>query len=115
MIFFILILLILANAYFSAAEIALVSVKKFRIQEEADKGNKGARQILDLLKNPDEYLSSIQVGITLVGIIDADSGLFSADFRAAEQMGQLLLQVSGRAGRADKGNRRTRRAAGGCR
>ena len=40
--------------------------------------------------------------VTLVGIIDADSGLFSADFRAVEQMGQLLLQVSGRAGRAEK-------------
>jgi putative hemolysin len=76
MIFFILLLLILANAYFSAAEIALVSVKKFRIQEEADKGNKGAGQILDLLKNPDEYLSSIQVGITLVGIIE---GLYGGE------------------------------------
>lgn len=40
--------------------------------------------------------------VTLVGIIDADGGLFSADYRAAEQMGQLLLQVSGRAGRAEK-------------
>lgn len=40
--------------------------------------------------------------VTLVGIIDADSGLFSADFRAAEQMGQLLMQVAGRAGRAEK-------------
>ena len=40
--------------------------------------------------------------VTLVGIVDADSGLFSADFRAAEQMGQLLLQVAGRAGRAEK-------------
>ena len=40
--------------------------------------------------------------VTLVGVIDADSGLFSADFRAAEQMGQLLLQVSGRAGREEK-------------
>lgn len=40
--------------------------------------------------------------VTLVGIVDADSGLFSADFRAVEQMGQLLLQVSGRAGRENK-------------
>ncbi|EKD72100.1 MAG: hypothetical protein ACD_46C00009G0001 [uncultured bacterium] len=40
--------------------------------------------------------------VTLVGLIDADSGLFSADFRAAEQMGQLLLQVAGRAGREEK-------------
>lgn len=40
--------------------------------------------------------------VTLVGMIDADSGLLSADFRAAEQMGQLLVQVSGRAGRTTK-------------
>lgn len=40
--------------------------------------------------------------VTLVGVIDADSGLFSADFRAAEQMAQLLLQVAGRAGRAEQ-------------
>lgn len=40
--------------------------------------------------------------ITLVGILDADQGLFGADFRAIERMGQLILQVAGRAGRADK-------------
>jgi primosomal protein N' (replication factor Y) len=40
--------------------------------------------------------------VTLVGVVETDTGLFSADFRAAEQMGQLLLQVSGRAGRAEK-------------
>lgn len=40
--------------------------------------------------------------VTLVGIINADAGFFSADFRATERMGQLLIQVSGRAGRAEK-------------
>lgn len=40
--------------------------------------------------------------ITMVGVIDADSGFFSVDFRASEQLGQLLLQVGGRAGREDK-------------
>ncbi len=39
-------------------------------------------------------------GITLVGIIDADRGLYSADFRASERMAQIIIQVSGRAGRA---------------
>lgn len=40
--------------------------------------------------------------VTLVGILDADQGLFGADFRAGERMGQLIVQVAGRAGRADK-------------
>lgn len=40
--------------------------------------------------------------VTLVGIIDADSGFFSTDFRATEQLGQLILQVAGRSGRAEK-------------
>ncbi|TNF06681.1 MAG: primosomal protein N' [Gammaproteobacteria bacterium] len=40
--------------------------------------------------------------VTLVAILDADAGLFSADFRAAEKMGQLITQVAGRAGRGDK-------------
>lgn len=40
--------------------------------------------------------------ITLVAILDADSGLFSADFRGQEHMGQTIVQVAGRAGRADR-------------
>jgi primosomal protein N' (replication factor Y) len=40
-------------------------------------------------------------GVTLVGIIDADRGLYSSDFRASERMAQLIIQVSGRAGRAN--------------
>ena len=46
--------------------------------------------------------------VTLVGILDADQGLFSADFRAGERMAQLILQVAGRAGRA------ARRCGGGA-
>jgi len=44
-------------------------------------------------------------GVTLVGILDADQGLFSADFRAGERMAQLIVQVAGRAGRAEKPGR----------
>ena len=41
-------------------------------------------------------------GVTLVAVLDADQGLFSMDFRASERMAQLIIQVAGRAGRADK-------------
>ncbi len=44
-------------------------------------------------------------GVTLVAILDADGGLFSADFRAVERMGQLITQVAGRAGRGDRPGR----------
>ncbi len=43
--------------------------------------------------------------VTLVGVVDADSGLFGVDFRSGERMAQLLLQVAGRAGRGDKAGR----------
>lgn len=43
--------------------------------------------------------------VTLVGVLDADGGLFSADFRATERMAQLLLQVAGRSGRGDRAGR----------
>jgi primosomal protein N' (replication factor Y) len=41
-------------------------------------------------------------GVTLVGVINADQGLFGADFRASERLAQTLVQVAGRAGRADR-------------
>ncbi len=41
-------------------------------------------------------------GVTLVGVLDADRGLFGTDFRSLEQMGQLIIQVAGRAGREKK-------------
>jgi putative hemolysin len=70
------VMLILLNGYFSAAEIALVSVKKFKIQQEADAGNKKAKQIQRWLLNPEEYLSTIQVGLTLIGLIE---GLYGGE------------------------------------
>lgn len=75
-IFILILLLILLNGYFSAAEIAIVSVEPFKIQEEADKGNKSAKTILEYLKEPSGYLSTIQVGLTLIGLIE---GLYGGE------------------------------------
>ncbi|MBK6541187.1 MAG: HlyC/CorC family transporter [Flavobacteriales bacterium] len=62
-------LLTLLNGFFSLSEIALVSVKESRIQALADQGSTRAKTILKLLANPENFLSSVQVGITLIGII----------------------------------------------
>ncbi len=62
-------LLTLLNGFFALSEIALVSVKRSRIEFLADSGHKGAKTVLELLKNPEDFLSSIQVGITLIGIV----------------------------------------------
>jgi len=66
--------LLLMNGLFAMFEIALVSSRKSRLQEKAKHGNKGAKTALLLLKEPEEILSAIQVGITLVGIVSGAFG-----------------------------------------
>ncbi|HPU94784.1 MAG TPA: hemolysin family protein [Candidatus Gracilibacteria bacterium] len=66
---FVLVILTLLNGLFSLSEIAFVSVKKYRLEKIASNGNKNAQIVLDLLKSPEVFLSSVQVGITLIGII----------------------------------------------
>jgi len=72
----VLILLTLLNAYFSAVEIAMVSIRPFRIQQAADEGNVQAKKLLTILKDPEEYLSVIQVGITFIAIVE---GLYGGE------------------------------------
>ncbi len=67
-------LLTLLNGFFSLSEIALVSVKRTRIQGIADRGGRSARTVLKLLDDPESFLSSVQVGITLIGIISGAYG-----------------------------------------
>jgi putative hemolysin len=66
--------LLLMNGLFAMYEIALVSSRKSRLQEKAKYGNKGAQTALLLLNQPEEILSAIQVGITLVGIVSGAFG-----------------------------------------
>lgn len=67
-------ILTLLNGFFALSEIALVSVKRSRIEHLAAKGNNRAKIVLQLLENPENFLSSVQVGITLIGIISGAYG-----------------------------------------
>lgn len=70
----IIIILIIFNGVLSASEIAIVSSRKARLQAAANKNNKSARAALSLKENPNQFLSTIQIGITLIGIL---TGFFS--------------------------------------
>ena len=60
--------LILVNAFFAMSELALVSARRARLQTMAESGHRGARAALALAEDPNRLLSTVQVGITLVGI-----------------------------------------------
>lgn len=87
-------------------------VPVFRIDRDSTRRRDGLQNVLDTV---DSGAPCILVGtqmlskghhfpnVTLVAVLDADAGLFSADFRGQEHMGQLLTQVAGRAGRGETG------------
>src|SRR3954471_17070394 len=66
--------LVLANGLFAAAEIAVVSARKGRLEHEAERGRHGARVALELADNPNHFLSTVQVGITLISTLAAAFG-----------------------------------------
>ena len=72
----ILFFLILINGFFSMAEIALVSARKARLEGQANKGDSRAKHALALAQKPDSFLSTVQIGITTIGIL---TGIFSGD------------------------------------
>ncbi len=65
----ILVALIALNGVFALSELAIVSARKTRLQARADKGDRGARAALKLHDDPSRFLSTVQIGITLVGIL----------------------------------------------
>lgn len=70
----IILLLILLNGFFALSEIAIVSAKKRKLEAEQKAGKRGTNRALKLQSDPDKFLSSIQVGITLIGIINGAYG-----------------------------------------
>jgi len=72
----IILFLILLNGVFAMSEIAMVSSSKPRLQSAAKRGDRAARKALDLSTNPGKFLSTVQIGITLIGIL---TGIYSGE------------------------------------
>ncbi|NOK62294.1 MAG: HlyC/CorC family transporter [Chloroflexi bacterium AL-W] len=70
----IILLLMLANGFFAASEIAVVSARRSRLEQQSESGNRGATSALQLAKNPNKFLSTVQVGITVIGTFAAAFG-----------------------------------------
>lgn len=82
----IIVLLVLINGIFAMSEVALLSARKTRLQHLANRGNQKARRALALLDDPNNFLSTVQIGVTIVGVL---SGAF-AGATLAEQIASSL-------------------------
>ena len=65
----IVLLLILLNGLFAMAEMAIVSARRARLKHAANQGDRGAKVALTLAENPGRFLSTVQIGITLIGVL----------------------------------------------
>ncbi|MEW6468655.1 MAG: hemolysin family protein [Bacteroidota bacterium] len=80
--------LILLNGVFAMSEISMVSSRKIRLERAAKKGDKGARMALELHQNPSKFLSTVQIGITLIGIL---TGIYSGE-KIEDDLNRYLSQ-----------------------
>jgi len=81
--------LILLNGVFAMSEIALVSARKARLEIDAKKGSKSAKTALNLANEPDRFLSTVQIGITLIGIL---TGLYSGEAFAGD-LAEVIVEI----------------------
>lgn len=84
----VIVLLILLNGFFALAEMSIVTARRSRLQEMANDGSRGARIALRLAEAPDHLLSTVQLGITLIGIV---SGVYGGATIAVE-LGNLMRE-----------------------
>lgn len=87
----VLLLLLIANGVFAMAEIAVVSSKKARLRRLADQGNSNARIALELAESPNRFLSTVQIGITLVGIFAGAFGGATLATQLAAPIGKIAF------------------------
>ncbi|CCZ70865.1 hemolysin family protein [Bacteroides gallinaceum] len=79
--------LIVLNGIFSMSEVALISARKTRLSTDAKKGSKAAGVALKLANDPDRFLSTVQIGITLIGIL---TGIYSGN-KIASDFSDILV------------------------
>ena len=72
--FVLLFILTVLNAFFSATEMAMVSLNRARVEQKAEEGDRRYIRLLKVLENPNHFLSTIQVGITLITILSGRVG-----------------------------------------
>jgi putative hemolysin len=84
-------LLLVANGVFAMSEIALVSARKSRLRQRAETGDARARAALALAESPDRFLSTVQIGITLVGIFAGAFGGATLAAAAAAQVAKVAV------------------------
>src|SRR5690554_627758 len=72
----IVVFLIIINGILASSEISLISLKKVKLRNKIESGDKKAKLLLEMKQNPSDFLSTIQIGITLAGLL---SGAFAAD------------------------------------
>ena len=80
-------ILILLNAFFAATEIAIISLNEKKVKARAEEGDKKAVKMLNIIKDPTKFLSTIQIGITLAGFLGS---AFAADNFAERLSGWLV-------------------------
>ena len=79
--------LIVLNGIFAMSEVALISARKSRLSSDAKKGSKSAKVALKLANDPDRFLSTVQIGITLIGIL---TGIYSGN-RIASDLTETMI------------------------
>ena len=86
---FLQLILILVNAFFAATEIALISLNEKKIKAQAEDGDKKASKMLKIIEEPTQFLSTIQIGITLAGFLGS---AFAAD-NFAERLTNGIIKL----------------------
>jgi putative hemolysin len=87
----VILILIIANGVFAMSEMAVVSARKARLQEIAERGDVKARAALELANSPNRFLSTVQVGITLIGIMAGAFGGATLSTKLAGAIDQIPL------------------------